>query len=176
MNYGDIKKIDTANGVGIRVSLFVSGCPRRCPNCFNSELFEYNAGEPFTEKQEDEIIEALSPKYITGLSLLGGDPLADNNYPSLIPLLKKVRKTYPEKDIWVWTGDIAENLLQAKEQNSTLETFLSLFDVLVDGPYIDNKKDLSKENRFRGSNNQRIIDMKKTLEQQEIVLYELPPV
>ena len=176
MNYGDIKKIDTANGVGIRVSLFVSGCPRRCPNCFNSELFEYNAGEPFTEKQEDEIIEALSPKYITGLSLLGGDPLADNNYPSLIPILKKVRETYPEKDIWVWTGDIAENLLKAKEQNSTLETFLSLFDVLVDGPYIDNKKDLSKENRFRGSNNQRIIDMKKTLEQQEVVLYELPPV
>ena len=176
MNYGDIKKIDTANGVGIRVSLFVSGCPRRCPNCFNSELFEYNAGEPFTEKQEDEIIEALSPKYITGLSLLGGDPLADNNYPSLIPILKKVRETYPEKDIWVWTGGIAENLLKAKEQNSTLETFLSLFDVLVDGPYIDNKKDLSKENRFRGSNNQRIIDMKKTLEQQEVVLYELPPV
>lgn len=175
MNYGDIKKIDTANGIGIRVSLFVSGCPRRCLNCFNSELFEYDAGNPFTEKEEDIILEYLAPSYINGLSLLGGDPLAKQNYPQLIPLLKKVREQYPEKNIWVWTGDLMENLLSQKEQDGDLEEFLNLVDVIVDGPFIEEKKDLSKNNRFRGSNNQRIIDVKKTLEENKVIDFELPP-
>lgn len=176
MNYGEIKNIDTANGLGIRVSLFVAGCPRRCFNCFNPELWDYDAGEPFTEKQEEEIIQYLKPTHINGLTLLGGDPLAYCNVPALLPLLRKVKELYPNKNIWAYTGDLVENLLKEKEQNGDLEEFLSLIDVLVDGPYIEEKKDLSKNNRFKGSKNQRILDMKKTLQENKAIDYELPPI
>ena len=161
MNYGEIKQIDSANGLGIRVSLFVSGCPRRCKNCFNPELWEYDAGQPFTEKEEDLILEYLKPSYVTGLTLLGGDPLAYQNVPPLLPLLRKVKKAYPNKEIWAYTGDIFENLLADTETNGDLEEFLNLIDVLVDGPFIEAEKDLSINNRFRGSRNQRLLDMKK---------------
>ena len=151
MNYAAIKKADIANGPGVRVSLFVSGCRNHCPGCFNPETWDFDYGEPFTKQTEEELIMALRPSWIQGLSILGGDPMEPENQSVLLPFLRRVKEELPEKDIWLYTGycieDVAGSLL------------LSYVDVLVDGPFIEAEKDISLA--FRGSRNQRIIDLRE---------------
>ena len=150
MNYGAIKKTDIANGPGVRVSLFVSGCRNHCPGCFQPETWDFKYGEPFASKTEDMIIEALRPAWIQGLSLLGGDPLEPENQEVLLPFLKRVKEELPEKDVWLYTGYIYEHVKDAP--------ILRFVDILVDGPFIGAEKDVSLA--FRGSRNQRIIDLR----------------
>lgn len=161
MNYMKIKKYDIANGPGVRVSLFVSGCDFHCKGCFNEESWDKNAGDDFTKDKIDEIIEFLRPDYITGLSILGGDPLMPYNRFSVSCVINKVREVYGDtKDIWLWTGFVYEDLLKILEQDNFpyLDFILSNIDVLVDGPFIENKKDLSL--KWRGSSNQNINYLK----------------
>ena len=151
MNYGRIKKHDIANGPGVRVSLFVSGCRNHCHGCFNPETWDFDYGEPFTQKTEKEIIEALCPSWIQGLSVLGGDPMEPENQEALLPFLRRVKEELPEKDVWLYTGYSFESV-----SGSPL---LSYVDVVVDGPFLEREKDLSLA--FRGSRNQRIIPLEK---------------
>lgn len=162
MNYATIKKTDVANGPGVRVSLFVSGCTHACKGCFNREAWDFNYGEPFTAETEKVILEALSHDYIRGLSVLGGEPMEPSNRDTVLGLLKKVREAYPEKSIWCYTGyDYEEDLLQwIAEGDETVGELLELTDVLVDGEFVEEKRDLRLA--FRGSGNQRLIDMKAT--------------
>lgn len=163
MNYASIKKTDVANGPGVRVSLFVSGCTHHCKGCFNSETWNFHYGEPYTEEVEQEILAALSPDFIQGLTVLGGEPMEDTNRPAVLGLLRKVRETYPEKDIWCYTGYEYEKDLQKwiSEGKQNVEEILQYLDVLVDGEFVEEKKNLSL--KFCGSENQRLIDVKKTL-------------
>ena len=172
MNYADIKQYDVANGLGIRVSLFVSGCTHHCKNCFNKETWDFGFGNPFTEAEIEKILEYLKPSYVSGLSLLGGEPFEPENQPGLLPLVKKVKETYPEKNIWCYTGYLFDEDICGKMMDQVPETkeLLSYIDVLIDGPFIEERKNLKI--RFRGSDNQRIIDVKKTMEAGEIVLWE----
>ena len=147
MNYGAIKKVDVANGPGVRVSLFVSGCRNHCKGCFNPETWDFSYGQPFTKETEDEIIEALRPSWIQGLSILGGEPMEPENEAALIPFLERVRAELPGKDIWLYSGYRFE-LLHGRD-------ILALADVLVDGPFDEKEKDAGLA--FRGSRNQRII-------------------
>lgn len=149
MNYAKIKKNDIANGPGIRVSLFVSGCRNHCPGCFNPETWDFDYGEPFTKTTEKEIIKALRPTWIQGLSILGGDPMEPENQRALLPLLKRIRITLPAKDVWLYTGYRYEAVKNAG--------ILNWADVLVDGPFIEAEKDITLA--FRGSRNQRIIEL-----------------
>lgn len=151
MNYAEIKKVDIANGPGVRVSLFVSGCRNHCKGCFNPETWDFDYGRPFTRATEDEIIEALRPSWIQGLSILGGEPTEEENAAVLIPFLKRVRAVLPDKDIWLYSGYTYETL-RDKE-------ILTLADVLVDGPFLLEQKDAGLA--FRGSRNQRIIDLRE---------------
>ena len=151
MNYAEIKKVDIANGPGVRVSLFVSGCRNHCKGCFNPETWDLDYGRPFTRATEDEIIEALRPSWIQGLSILGGEPTEEENAAVLIPFLKRVRAALPDKDIWLYSGYTYE-ALRDKE-------ILTLVDVLVDGPFLLELKDAGLA--FRGSRNKRIIDLKE---------------
>lgn len=151
MNYAEIKKVDIANGPGVRVSLFVSGCRNHCKGCFNPETWDFDYGRPFTRETEDEIIEALRPSWIQGLSILGGEPTEEENAAVLIPFLKRVRAVLSDKDIWLYSGYTYE-ALRDKE-------ILTLVDVLVDGPFLLELKDAGLA--FRGSRNQRIIDPKE---------------
>lgn len=162
MNYGGIKKTDIANGEGVRVSLFVSGCRHRCPHCFNPETWAFGYGRPFTADTEEEIMAALSKSFINGLTVLGGEPFEPENQRVLAPFLEKVRARLPEKTIWCYTGCILEDLVSPENawHCETTGKMLSLLDVLVDGPFLDDLKDIAL--RFRGSSNQRFIDMKKT--------------
>ncbi len=174
MNYADIKRIDVANGPGVRVSLFVSGCTHHCKECFNPETWDFGYGKLFDEKAEDEIIEYLKPDYIKGLTLLGGDPMEKVNQEALITLLEKVKKEYPDKSIWCYTGydfekDIKENMLENCE---VTKKFMSYIDVLVDGEFKLELKDLNLV--FRGSSNQRIIMVKESLESGNIILWKEP--
>ncbi len=169
MNYAEIKKCDIANGEGVRVSLFVSGCRRHCKGCFNSVAWDFDYGKFFDEEIEHEILEALSPDYIAGLSLLGGDPLEPENRKALYPLLKRVHKMYPQKNIWCYTGYTFENGALREDKGGEVEDFLREIDILVDGPFIEELKDIRL--KFRGSSNQRVIDMKRTFELGNIVLY-----
>lgn len=160
MYYGNIKKFDVADGLGVRVSLFVSGCRNCCSGCFNEATWDFFYGQEFTQKTENEIIEALKPDYIKGFSLLGGEPFEEENQKVLAPFLEKIKKTYPQKDIWCWTGYIFEKDLQNGERKFTefTERMLKCIDVLVDGPFIQSQKNLMLE--FRGSENQRILHLK----------------
>lgn len=160
MHYGKIRDMDIANGSGIRVSLFVSGCRNHCENCFQPETWDFNYGELYTEETEKHIIESLSKPYIQGLTLLGGEPLEPENQEVLIRLLRKVKATYPEKNVWCYTGYTLEQVLQEGShcRCDVTDELLSLVDVLVDGRYMDELRDISL--RFRGSSNQRLIDMK----------------
>lgn len=172
MNYATIKKMDIANGPGLRVSVFVSGCTHHCKECFNKEAWEFNYGEPFTDLTISTILKYLSNEHIKGLSLLGGEPFEHVNQKGLLPLLRKVKEEFPQKDIWCYSGynfekDITGRML--KEWDETKE-FLSYIDVLVDGEFEVDKKDLSL--RFKGSSNQRIIWVQESLEKNEIVLWE----
>ena len=151
MNYAEIKKVDIANGPGVRVSLFVSGCRNHCKGCFNPETWDFDYGRPFTRETEDEIIEALRPSWIQGLSILGGEPTEEENAAVLIPFLKRMRAVLPDKDIWLYSGYTYE-ALRDKE-------ILTLVDVLVDGPFLLKQKDAGLA--FRGSRNQRIIDLRE---------------
>ena len=147
MNYGGIKAVDIANGPGVRVSLFVSGCRNHCPGCFQPETWDFDYGQPFTKETEEEVMKALRPEWIQGLTLLGGDPMEPENEAALIPFVKRVRAELPEKDIWLYTGYPYE-----KVKDSAL---LSLVDVVVDGPFVEAEKDAGLA--FRGSRNQQII-------------------
>ena len=151
MNYAEIKKVDIANGPGVRVSLFVSGCRNHCKGCFNPETWDFDYGRPFTRATEDELIEALRPSWIQGLSILGGEPTEEENAAVLLPFLKRVRAALPDKDIWLYSGYTYE-ALRDKE-------ILTLADVLVDGPFLLELKDAGLA--FRGSRNQRIIDLRE---------------
>ena len=170
MNYAEIKSCDIANGLGVRVSLFVSGCTHRCPECFNEIAWDFRYGKEFTEETIEHIIELLKPSHIKGLSLLGGEPMEISNQRGLLPLLRRVHQEYPHKDVWCYSGYVYEDLLDGGKQHIEItDELLSYIDILVDGPFILDKKDIRL--KFRGSNNQRIIDMKKTKEKQEIVLW-----
>ena len=172
MNYGEIKKNDIANGLGVRVSLFVSGCRHRCKNCFNSDTWNFSYGKPFTKETEKEIIKAMAPDYINGFSLLGGEPFEPENQEALVELLTSIKKEYPEKDIWCYTGFLLDEELLGDSRANTIHTkkLLSLIDILVDGRFVEELKDITL--KFRGSSNQRIIDVKKTLATNEIVWVE----
>lgn len=172
MYFSEIKKYDIADGPGVRVSLFVSGCTHHCEGCFNPETWDFQNGEPFTEAVADEILAALSPDYIAGLTLLGGEPLEYANWTALLPFLKEVKTRYPHKDIWCYTGYLFDrNILDAFcEKWEGMKEFLSYLDVIVDGEFIQAKKNISL--RFRGSENQRIIAVQESLRQDRIVLWE----
>jgi len=172
MNYGNIKFYDIANGPGVRVSLFVSGCRNHCKNCFNPETWDFNYGKPFTEEVENSIINGLKHEYIKGFSLLGGDPFEPENQKVLAPFLEKLRKIYPDKTFWAYTGyDYEKDLLTGKLGDSeTVMRMLKCLDVLVDGRFVEALKDLTL--RFRGSSNQRIILVQPSLKQDKIVLWD----
>ncbi len=171
MKYAKIKKCDVANGPGVRVSLFVSGCNHHCKNCFNREAWDFNYGKEFTEDEQNEIIEDLKPEYITGLSLLGGEPFERTNQEGLVPLIKKVKEKYPNKKIWCYTGFTFDNQIIGemikKEGRKTTKEMLENIDYIVDGKFVEELKD--PKLRFRGSSNQRIIDVKKSLRENRIV-------
>ena len=165
MNYATIKKTDVANGPGVRVSLFVSGCTHHCKGCFNSEAWDFHYGQAYTEETEQEILLALAPDYIRGLSLLGGEPMEPENRGTVLSLVKKVRERYPQKTIWCYTGYLFDRELckKSRARCEVTDEMLALLDVLVDGRFVEEKKNIML--LFRGSSNQRLIDVKKSLEQ-----------
>ncbi len=168
MNYGEIKKNDIANGIGVRVSLFVSGCTHRCKNCFNQQTWDFNFGKPFTEETEEEIINALLPEWVDGLTVLGGEPFEPSNQRALLPFIKKVRKVLPKKTIWFYSGYTYEELTgESRARCEITDEILSYTDVLVDGEFVEEKKNISLQ--FRGSENQRIIDVPETVKQNKVI-------
>lgn len=171
MNYADIKQYDVANGPGIRVSLFVSGCTHHCKECFNPETWDFNYGKPFTGETLNQIIEYMAPDYVKGLTLLGGEPFEHVNQQGLLPLVKAVRETYPAKNIWCFSGyDFEKDILgrMVLEWKETKE-LLSYIDVLVDGEFMIDKKDLGLA--FKGSSNQRTILVKESLKSGRLCLW-----
>lgn len=172
MNYGEIKSCDIANGEGVRVSLFVSGCTHHCKNCFNAETWDFDFGEPFTREIEDKIIEELAPDYIDGFSLLGGEPFEPLNQKVLLPFLRRIKDKYPQKSVWCYTGYLFDKELKSESRARCKYTdeMLSLIDVLVDGEFVQELYDISLQ--FKGSTNQRIIDVQKSIAKGQIVLYE----
>lgn len=172
MNYAEIKTCDIANGEGVRVSLFVSGCTHHCKNCFNRETWSFDFGKPFTKEVEDYIISELAPDYIEGLTLLGGEPFEPQNQRALLPFLKRVRSLYPNKSIWCYTGYLfdTELLGESRARCEVTDEMLSLIDVLVDGEFVQELYNISLQ--FRGSSNQRIIDVKKSLNSKTVEEYK----
>ncbi len=173
MHYGNIKKCDIANGEGIRTSLFVSGCTNHCKECFQPETWDFEYGRPYTQKTQNEILESLRPEYVDGLTVLGGEPMEPENQKVLVNLLRSVRELYPFKNIWCYTGFIYDrDLLEGQRRHTEVtDEMLSYIDVLVDGPFEADKKNISLA--FRGSENQRIIDLKKTRQNGKVILYDL---
>ncbi len=160
MYYAAIKKTDVANGPGVRVSLFVSGCTHRCKGCFNSEAWDFYFGREYTQETEREILQALSPDYIRGLSVLGGEPMEPENRGTVLQLLQAVKRQFPDKDIWCYTGyDYEKDLLRDKGQE--IPQILAMTDVLVDGEFVEERKNIRLA--FRGSENQRLIDVQASL-------------
>lgn len=180
MNYASIKKTDIANGVGVRVSLFVSGCTHHCKECFNPETWNFEYGNPFTDEVEEELLQALSPSHIKGLTLLGGEPMEPENQRALVPFLRKVKERFPDKTIWCYTGYTLESDLwgscadglgrTGRARCEVTEEFLSMLDILVDGEFQIDLKDIRL--KFRGSSNQRILDMKETMKERKAVPVE----
>ena len=173
MHYATIKPRDIANGPGVRVSLFVSGCTHHCPGCFNEIAWDFSYGEPFDEAVETKLLELLAPDFIKGLSLLGGEPFEPQNQRALLPFLKKVRERYPKKTVWCYSGYTLEQLRGEQPSRARCEVtdeMLSLINVLVDGRFVEEKKNIRL--RFRGSENQRLIDLDKTRERGEIVTWD----
>lgn len=172
MNYATIKNCDIANGPGVRVSLFVSGCTHRCKGCFNAVAWDFDYGVPFTQQTIDSILAMLAPHYVAGLTLLGGEPFEPQNQPALVELLRQVRANYPNKSIWAFSGYLFErDILPGRLGDPAVTAeFLSYLDVLVDGPFIESKKNMML--RFRGSENQRLIDVPASLQKGDIVLWE----
>ena len=169
MNYATIKNCDIANGPGVRVSLFVSGCTHRCPGCFNEVAWDFEYGEPFTEEVMDSILEMLRPSYIRGLTLLGGEPFEPQNQGSVVELLRRIKAEMPEKSIWAFSGYLFDKDILSGRLGDCSE-YVSFLDVLVDGPFVEAKKNLSL--RFRGSENQRLIDVPASLAAGGIVLWQ----
>ncbi len=172
MNYCNVKNCDIANGVGVRVSLFVSGCRNRCKNCFQPETWDFNYGKPFDEQTEEKLIKMLAPSYINGLTVLGGEPMEPENQRALLPFLKKVKAAYPQKTIWLYTGFTLEELRSpdCRAHTEYTEEILKLLTVLVDGRFVEEKKNISL--RFRGSENQRLIDVAATLAAGSVTLWD----
>lgn len=171
MNYAKINKNDIANGIGIRVTLFVSGCTHFCKGCFNQEAWDFNFGEPFTEAVQNELLAAMEPSYISGLTLLGGEPMEPQNQRALLPFLKALKEKYPQKTVWCYSGYMLEELTgDSRARCEVTDEILSLVDVLVDGEFVEELKDISL--RFRGSANQRLIDLKATLKTGNVVLWD----
>lgn len=172
MNYATIKNCDIANGPGVRVSLFVSGCTHRCPGCFNEVAWDFEYGEPFTEQTIETILKMMEPNHIKGLTLLGGEPFEPQNQPAIVELLRRVKAVYPQKSIWAFSGYLFDKDILAWRlgRREITEEFLGYLDVLVDGPFIMAKKNLSL--RFRGSENQRLIDVPESLRRGEVVLWQ----
>lgn len=173
MNYASIKPVDVANGTGVRVSLFVSGCTHRCKGCFNSEAWDFDYGDLYTDETQKYILSCLDKTYIRGLSLLGGEPFDPHNQDTLIKLLKEVKEKFPQKDIWCYTGYDFDKDLNGEfaEQNKSTSELLSMIDILVDGEFVLVLKNPSL--KFRGSSNQRIIDVQASLKSGETVLCDL---
>ncbi|MBQ7368475.1 MAG: anaerobic ribonucleoside-triphosphate reductase activating protein [Clostridia bacterium] len=173
MNYATIKWTDIANGEGVRISLFVSGCTHHCKNCFNEVAWDFAYGEPFTKQVADKILAELKEPYIAGLSLLGGEPLEPQNQEALYPFIKEVKKRYPNKPIWCYTGFVLDEktgeLKETHKNTRYTKKLIALFDVLVDGPFVEELKDIRL--KFRGSANQRLIDVQKTLQAGECIAY-----
>ena len=172
MHYADIKRVDVANGEGIRVSLFVSGCRHHCKGCFNEIAWNFKYGKEFADETIDEILKDLDHDYIDGLSLLGGEPLEPENQEGLLKLVEKVKERYPQKNIWCYTGfDFEKDVIgrMAKDSDTT-KKLISYFDVVVDGKFEEAKKNVTL--KFRGSENQRIIDVKQTMDSKVIKLFE----
>ena len=171
MNYATIKDCDIANGPGVRVSLFVSGCTHHCKGCFNEVAWDFNYGQPFTAETQEYILKLLKPNHIRGLTLLGGEPFEPQNQPAVVELLRRVKSEYPEKRIWAYSGYLYDNITSGTLGPwEVTREFLSYLDVLVDGPFVEEKKNLSL--RFRGSENQRLIDIPETMKCGQIVLWK----
>ena len=172
MNYATIKNCDIANGPGVRVSLFVSGCTHHCPGCFNQVAWDFNYGQPFTQDTVNTILNMMKPAYIKGITLLGGEPFEPENQPAIVDLLTQIKAKYPEKSVWAFSGYLFDKDILGKKLGpwEITEKYLSYLDVLVDGRFVEAKKDLSL--RFRGSSNQRIIDVKKSLASGQVALWE----
>ena len=166
MNYEKIDKCSVSNGAGVRTVLWVSGCDIHCYNCHNQQTWDFNSGIPFTDDTMQEILYDLSKPYIKGLTLSGGHPLDPHNAPKVLEIVKRVKMVFPNKDIWIYSGYVWEDIIK----NDTLKEILKRTDVLVDGAYIDELRDISLA--FRGSSNQRIIDVEKSLEQNKVILWQ----
>lgn len=174
MNWAEIKTNDIANGEGVRTSLFVSGCRHHCKNCFNDIAWDFGYGELFTEETMEKIFDSVDHPWINGITLLGGEPFEPENQKVLVPFLVMFREKFPDKTVWCYTGFTIEQILGKSEPKSRAVTdssneMLSLIDVLVDGPYVESLHDISL--KFRGSSNQRVIDMKKSIQNNKIILY-----
>ena len=172
MFYANIKNYDIANGLGVRVSLFVSGCTHHCKGCFNEEAWDFSYGKEFTKEVEDQILKMLEPSYIKGLTLLGGEPMEKVNQRALLPFIKRYKEMYPDKNLWCFTGyTLEEDLLkESRARCEVTDELLSYIDVLVDGEFILEKLDIAL--KFRGSDNQRIINLPETLKQGKTILFE----
>lgn len=172
MNYATIKPVDIANGPGVRVSLFVSGCTHRCKGCFNEEAWDFQFGKPFTQEVQEQLLSSLDHDYIEGLTLLGGEPMEPSNQEALLPFIRAVRERLPQKTIWCFTGyDFGKDILgRMMEASSVTRELIPLFDVMVDGKFVAEKRNLSL--KFRGSENQRVLNVKKSLEEKQAVWME----
>lgn len=170
MHYGEIKNCDIANGEGVRVTLFVSGCTNHCKNCFQPQTWDFEFGQPFTAETEEQLLAMLKPDYINGLTVLGGEPFEPSNQRALLPFLRRIREQYPKKNIWCFSGFTYEELKTegSHPRCEVTDEMLDQLDVLVDGRFVEELKDISL--RFRGSSNQRLIDMKKSREAGKLVL------
>ena len=174
MNYANIKTCDIANGPGVRTSLFVSGCTHHCKNCFNAEAWSFDAGQPFTDAVQERILTECAPEYITGLSLLGGEPMEPQNQRALLPFVRRFRAEYPAKDVWCYSGYTFEELTAGRAHCEATDELLGLIDVLVDGEFVQELYDISL--RFRGSSNQRLINVPKSLAAGTVVPWVDKPV
>ena len=171
MNYASIKNCDIANGPGVRVSLFVSGCTHHCKGCFNEVAWDFAYGQPFTEETQQQLLNMMKPAYIKGLTLLGGEPFEPQNQGPIVEFLRKLKAAYPEKSVWAFSGYTYDKIISgALGDPDITREYLSYLDVLVDGPFIEEKKNLAL--RFRGSENQRLIDMPATLKEGRIILWQ----
>ena len=171
MYYGEIKNCDIANGIGVRVSLFVSGCRNCCKDCFNKMTWDFKYGKPFTKETSSYILDLMKPDYIDGFTLLGGEPFEEENQKECLELLKEIKNKYPSKNVWCYTGYLLDKDLceGGKKYTKYTSEMISYIDILVDGPFVVEKKNLML--KFRGSTNQRVIDLNKTREKKQIVLY-----